>query len=569
MNTTRNLPSLWARGLRFILGFFALVVALAFGGLIWPSAAASQNSDLGQWADVVEVMQEKLNAVPEAGDPSAVQTLIRQAYYENYQTSGLEDQVKHALGRDVDDQFVAELLNLRNLSRDGASPEQLREASDKVVVSLKDTVTKLIKAPKVSDQWSRVADTIAQTITDAQSAYVKGQANRAFTLATEAYLGHYEADGFENNTIVHKGFSRVTEIEGMFSDLRQGYKDGRSQDQQEKLGKDLISKLVEDAQFLDEKTQDTGPLGISGFFAAFLILLREGAEALLVVAALVTYALKAGRRDQLRGILVGVIIAVVLSIGLAILFGQLSASVQSGMGQELLEGITGLAAALMLIYVSNWILSKSSGKRWEEYIKATAGEKTASGGVFALAFVSFLTVAREGAETILFFYPIVAGAKTHSDYWYIVGGGLTAVVILAIIFVLVWQFGVRLPLKPFFKWTSILLALLAIAIVGGAIKELQEAALVGAHVVPSVPTVVFLGIYPTAETLVAQIIVAAVLVVLSLLQRHQAKADKSTKGADQTQSDTSVADNNDKAPEEHSSREHTQDAVEAHSGKEE
>ncbi|MCV0021408.1 OfeT family oxidase-dependent iron (Fe2+) transporter, partial [Mobiluncus curtisii] len=226
------------------------MVALAFGGLIWPSAAASQNSDLGQWADVVEVMQEKLNAVPEAGDPSAVQTLIRQAYYENYQTSGLEDQVKHALGRDVDDQFVAELLNLRNLSRDGASPEQLREASDKVVVSLKDTVTKLIKAPKVSDQWSRVADTIAQTITDAQSAYVKGQTNRAFTLATEAYLGHYEADGFENNTIVHKGFSRVTEIEGMFSDLRQGYKDGRSQDQQEKLGKDLISKLVEDAQFL-------------------------------------------------------------------------------------------------------------------------------------------------------------------------------------------------------------------------------------------------------------------------------------------------------------------------------
>lgn len=568
MNATRNLPSPWARGLRFILGFFALVVALAFGGLIWPSAAASQNSDLGKWADVVEVMQEKLNAVPEAGDPSAVQTLIRQAYYENYQTSGLEDQVKHALGRDVDDQFVAELLNLRNLSRDGASPEQLREASDKVVVSLKDTVTKLIKAPKVSDQWSRVAETIAQTITDAQSAYVKGQANRAFTLATEAYLGHYEADGFENNTIVHKGFSRVTEIEGMFSDLRQGYKDGRSQDQQEKLGKDLISKLVEDAQFLDEKTQDTGPLGISGFFAAFLILLREGAEALLVVAALVTYALKAGRRDQLRGILVGVIIAVVLSIGLAILFGQLSASVQSGMGQELLEGVTGLAAALMLIYVSNWILSKSSGKRWEEYIKATAGEKTASGGVFALAFVSFLTVAREGAETILFFYPIVAGAKTHSDYWYIVAGGLTAVVILAILFVLVWQFGVRLPLKPFFKWTSILLALLAIAIVGGAIKELQEAALVGAHVVSSVPTVVFLGIYPTAETLVAQIIVAAVLVGLALLQRHQAKADKSTTGADQTRSDTSVADNNDKAPEEQSSREHTQDAVEAHSGKE-
>ena len=114
------------------------------------------------------------------------------------------------------------------------------------------------------------------------------------------------------------------------------------------------------------------------------------------MAALVTYALKAGRRDQLRGILLGVIIAVLISIGLAILFGQLSASVQSGFGQELLEGITGLAAALMLIYVSNWILSKSQGKKWEEYLKSTAGEKTASGGIFALVFVSFLNVAREG-----------------------------------------------------------------------------------------------------------------------------------------------------------------------------
>ena len=134
---------------------------------------------------------------------------------------------------------------------------------------------------------------------------------------------------------------------------------------------------------------------------------------------------------------------------------------------------------------------------------------------------------------------------------------------------LVWQFGVRLPLKPFFKWTSILLALLAIAIVGGAIKELQEAALVGAHMVPSVPTVVFLGIYPTAETLGAQLITAAVLVGLALLQRRQAKADQPEAGGSETRSDTPISESNDKAPEGHSSRENTQDAVEAHSGKEE
>lgn len=568
MNVTRNLPSRWVRGVSFIVGFFALVV-LVLGGTVWPGVAATRDSapDKDDWSGVVTVMQEKLSAVPEAGDPSVVQTLIRQAYYENYQTSGLEDQIKHTLGRDVNDKFISDLLNLRTLSRDGASAEELRDASDKVVALLQSNVTRLKNAPQLSDQWHRVAETIAQTITEAQSAYVKGQADRAFTLATEAYLGHYEADGFENNTIVHKGFNRVTEIEGMFSDLRQGYKDGRDQAQQEQLGKNLIAALREDAQFLDSKTQDAGPLGISGFFAALLILLREGAEALLVVAALVTYALKAGRRDQLRGILLGVIIAVLISIGLAILFGQLSASVQSGFGQELLEGITGLAAALMLIYVSNWILSKSQGKKWEEYLKSTAGEKTASGGIFALAFVSFLTVAREGAETILFFYPIVAGAKTRSDYWFIIFGGATAAVILAILFVLVWQFGVRLPLKPFFKWTSVLLALLAVTIVGGAIKELQEAALVGAHQVPSVPTVVFLGLYPTAETLGAQIITVAVLLVLALLQRRQAKTLVKKPETSVAPASPEPPINNDEASEENTSRKDTQDAVEYTAGR--
>ena len=81
MNATRNQPSLWARGLRFIVGFSALVVALSFGGVVWSSAATAQDSNLGEWSEVVSVMQEKLAAVPEAGDPSAVQTLIRQAYY--------------------------------------------------------------------------------------------------------------------------------------------------------------------------------------------------------------------------------------------------------------------------------------------------------------------------------------------------------------------------------------------------------------------------------------------------------------------------------------------------------
>ena len=125
----------------------------------------------------------------------------------------------------------------------------------------------------------------------------------------------------------------------------------------------------------------------------------------------------------------------------------------------------------------------------------------------------------------------------------------------------------RLPLKPFFKWTSVLLALLAVTIVGGAIKELQEAALVGAHQVPSVPTVVFLGLYPTAETLGAQIITVVVLLVLALLQRRQAKTLVKKPEAPVAQASPEPPINNDEASEENTSRKDTQDAVEYTAGR--
>ena len=104
--------------------------------------------------------------------------------------------------------------------------------------------------------------------------------------------------------------------------------------------------------------------------------------------------------------------------------------------------------------------------------------------------------------------------------------------------------------------------------VDGIVNATRNLTSLGAHVVPSVPTVVFLGIYPTAETLGAQIITAAVLVGLALLQRRRAKADQPEAGDSETRPDTSISESNDKAPEEHSSREDTQDAVEAYSGKE-
>lgn len=498
--------------------------------VMMPFLTATAHAASGEWDDVVSEMETKINQIPgqyATGDQEGVETSIRQAYYEVYQVSGLEAEIDHRLGKERNDEFVSQLLSLRNLTRDGSSQDLVEERVAGTIGVLRTDVAELANAPKLTDKWTRVAIRATEQLELAKSSYASGDYATAANAARDAYLAHYEADGLEKATISYLGQGRVSELETMFTQLRQTGRDGSlSVEEFTARADSLADALHTDAAELDSLTSQT-ELGWSGFWASFAILVREGAEALLVVAALVTYAVKAGRRDQVVGLIIGVIAAVASAIGLAFLFSSLTASAASGLGQELLEGITGLFAVAMLIWASHWILSKASGKKWEAYIKARAGKEVAKGGVFALASVAFLAVLREGAETILFFAPILAASKSGADYVKIWLGVGAAVLILAIIFVLIWVFGVRLPMKAFFTWTSVLLGILAVTIAGGAIKEFQDATLISATHIEGAPTLTLLGLYPTVETLAAQAVVVGILIVLAIVQYRAAAAAKS------------------------------------------
>ncbi|MCI1747137.1 MAG: FTR1 family iron permease [Acidipropionibacterium sp.] len=509
----------------------ALAIALAI--CLSPGSAPAAHADDPDWDAVAGQMIAKINQIPgqyQQKDQVGVEKSIRSAYYEIYQVSGLEAQVNHRLGDDRSDAFTKELLGIRTLTRDKAPQAKVQAAVDSTTKTLRTDVKDLKSTPELNDQWSRVAKTISGKLSEAGTAYAAGNGDAAYAAAKDAYLAHYEADGLEKATISYLGQARVTQLEAMFNKLRQAAKEkSLSPEEYKSTAAQLSADVTEDAKKIDQMTSQT-ELGWSGFVAAFLVLLREGAEALLVVAAVITYAMKAGRRDQLVGIIVGVVGALAISAGLAFLFSKLAASATSGQSQELLEGVTGALAVAMLIWVSNWILSKSSGRKWEEYIEKTAGKGTASGGVFALASVAFLAVLREGAETILFFSPIIAGAKTSGDHVKIWLGIGAAVLILAILFTLVWVFGVRLPMKQFFKWTSILLGILAVTIAGGAVKEFQDAAVVPAHEfgVGVIPQISWLGLYPNAETLLAQLVIVIILVILAILQIRRSRSSTTT-----------------------------------------
>lgn len=498
--------------LAMVLACWALVASL-----FTPTAQADEEWD-GTVDEVVAVLEE-IPAQHASDDVSAVEGSIRRAYYETYQVSGLEDQIKHRLGRARADAFQQSLLDVRQLARDGAPDAEVGGAVEEAIALLREDVEELGSTEAISDQWTRVATEISDTIARAVEHYEAGDGDAAYREATDAYLGHYEADGLEKATIAYIGNSRVSAVEAGFRELRTSIRAEAPLDEVRATAEGLSGMVQEDAAQLDAINSSDSGLGWTGFFASFFILLREGAEALLVVAAVVTYVLKAGRRNQLGWVFGAVGAALLVSAGLAVVLGSITASVASGFSQEVVEGVAGLLAVVMLVYASGWILGKSDdGSRLQDDL-----ERSSKGGTWTLILVVFFAVVREGAETILFFVPITAAASTSNDHLMIWTGVGSAVLILAVLFVLVWRFGVRLPLKPFFKWTAALLALLAVTIAGGAAKEFQDATLLGATPVSGVPEVALLGLYPTVETLVAQLVAVAIIVAFNLLHRRQSR----------------------------------------------
>jgi high-affinity iron transporter len=248
-------------------------------------------------------------------------------------------------------------------------------------------------------------------------------------------------------------------------------------------------------------------------FDAAVIILREGVEALLVLIALLAFLRKSGNAHQERwlwvGSGVGVLASILTAIAINLIFSNIS---QGGVNRELLEGITGLVAAVMLFYVSYWLHSKSSMGAWQGYIRDQMNTALAKNSIFSLALLAFLAVYREGAETTLFYIGI-APSISITD---LIGGLGLGLVILAVIAVLMLGFGLRIPLKPFFVFTSILIYYLGFKFVGAGIHSLQVAGILPATTTNYLPSSDSLGLYPTWETTLPQLalLIAAIIVVI-------------------------------------------------------
>ena len=386
--------------------------------------------------------------------------------------------------------------------------------------------------------WSEVASEMTVILDQAYEAAAAGKGDEGATLVNNAYYQYYEKLGFEKNVMNAISGDRVSQVEYQFKMTRKTMRDGGSDKEIKQLVDDLKSWLVKDAAILDGGASGNvngfTKLVTSSAGQAFLILIREGLEALLVVAAVIAYLVKSGNKRFARWIYLGVVAGLAGSGLVAVLFTFLFGG--SGPIQEISEGVCALIATLMLLWTSNWMLNKSSVEAWNNYIrnkteaavagaqsKVESGQGLGLGMIASLAMLSFLAVFREGAETVIFYESIYSMSQDAHGMWV---GGLAAAAVLIVIFLILRFTSVKIPIGPFFLVTSIVMAVLVVIFAGGGIHALIEGDLIEGTYLSTVPTNDWIGLYPYVETITAQVIAAIAVVVLfvvGFIKKHGMK----------------------------------------------
>jgi high-affinity iron transporter len=342
------------------------------------------------------------------------------------------------------------------------------------------------------------AKAVLAKLDEALSAARAGRTDEASDRGFDAYIAFEPLE----STARAKSPGLVASMERQFADFRGAVKSGDL-----RTAEKTRDGIEVNLPSVVELTRPTAG-GWAAFLQSFLIILREGFEAILVVGAVVAFLIKTGNRDRLRSIWVGAGLGVAASAATAILLQTILRAMP--MSRDLIEGITMLVAVAVLFSVSYWLISKVEAAKWQQFIRDKVNSALAHGGGTALAFVAFLAVYREGAETALFYQALFG--EGSSLLVPILLGIVAGAVVLALIFTLFYRYGVRIPLRPFFAVTSVLLYYMAFVFMGKGIRELQEVNAFPMTVLRGFPHLDAMGIYPTVETLLGQLLLIVLFI---------------------------------------------------------
>ncbi len=476
----------------------------------------------------------------QSGQYASASQSVQQAYFEGFKNSEMEMSVRNNRSSQqaaaINQQFSA-LVTM------ATQPNQLNEvayADTSLLQDIEDLLPGLpttrpeqpITAPAAANapasaaaggaapdaNWRQVSADVNNAVAAAIGQYRAGQAKEGMMAIQDAYFDHFEGSGMENK-IGSRDVAFKTDLEGYFTRLVSLMKAGAPVAQIQQQADALAQDLSKAVGMLGQGEESRWTLLIY----SMLIIVREGMEALLIVAAIVAYLVKNKHQDKLPVIRQSVWIALLASLVTAGLFQWLFAN--SGANRELLEGGTMMIAVVTLFCMSYWLLSKVEARQWKAYLEGKLTLSLTSGSLAGLWFTSFLAVYREGAETVLFYAALVGDATNVGGHLAILAGFLIGCVILLMAYILMRYTVVKLPLKPFFMFTGGFMYLMAFVFAGSGVLELIEGKLFEPTLLKGVPQIGWLGIYPYVETLIPQIIlVLAAVLALWVMHRRSGTA---------------------------------------------
>ncbi|MED1783152.1 FTR1 family iron permease [Brevibacillus fortis] len=272
---------------------------------------------------------------------------------------------------------------------------------------------------------------------------------------------------------------------------------------------------------LAEMKAELAPFATASSYTAWdagLILFREGLEAILIIVSLLTVLNKSGNADKRKWIWSGALVGIVASAILAVILSFVFSTLSTGSSRETIEGVTGLIAVFFMVTIGAWLHKKSNLQAWNQFVEKSIGSSLAKGALWSLSFTAFLAVAREGAETIIF-YMGMAATISMTD---LAIGIMSALVVLAVIGFVIIKLSARIPVRPFFFVASLLLYYMAFKFVGVSIHALQVTGSLSAHSSDYLLYAPTLGIYASWETTIPQLIILVfVLINLVLYSRKK------------------------------------------------
>ncbi|MGY2286078.1 FTR1 family protein [Pseudomonas gingeri] len=386
--------------------------------------------------------------------------------------------------------------NLADLARQTPAEVQAAEGNEAAALFR----AQRAQPPQVKRGPAQLLDYTSATLDKSLAAYRAGDHEQAYDLSVAAYL-----EGFE---LVESSLDNVDatvrkDTEKSLMAYRQSLQDGLPVEQAEQRLAFAKDKLKESAGLL-------GNDGLSqslSFISGLLILLREGLEAILVLAAILAFLRNTGQQSAVRSVNIGWGLALLAGLGTWALAAYVIDV--SGAQRELLEGCTALFASVMVLWLGVWMHDRRHAAAWQDYIKSSL---VSGGGRFGFAILAFFSVYRELFEVILFYETLwlQAGPAGHNA---VLAGGATALVLLIGLAWVILRGSAKLPLALFFGINAGLLCALSVVFAGHGVKALQEAGIFGTR-----PVAFFdfdwLGIHADAYSLGAQAVALLAIIVL-------------------------------------------------------